>query len=58
MLQVKTQEQKSQIREKPLNRYDDIENDEFCCEEDYGDLEAVKIVETLNLNRKKLYKNI
>ena len=47
-----------QIREKPLNRYDDFENDEFCCEEEYGELEAIKIVETLNLNRKKLYKNI
>lgn len=42
-----------------MNRYDDVEYDsDLCCEEEYGDTETIKIVETLNLNRKKLYKNI
>jgi hypothetical protein len=48
-----------QVREKPLNLYDNIEENDDCCnDEDFGDSEAIKIVETLNLNRKKLYKNI
>ncbi|HOJ48914.1 MAG TPA: hypothetical protein PLD48_08680 [Bacillota bacterium] len=42
-----------------MNRCDDAAYDgDLCCEEDFIDTEAIKIIETLNLNRKKLYKNI
>ena len=34
-----------------------VNDEEFCYAEDIGDMEVIKIAETLNTNRKKLYKN-